>query len=58
VLVIAWLLAALQQGGPYPLLRIAGERGSAKTVLAKILRALIPNAAPTRAMPPVYKLEF
>jgi hypothetical protein len=52
VLVVAWLLAALQRGGPYPVLMIAGEQGSAKTVLTKILRALIdPNAAPTRAPP-------
>jgi hypothetical protein len=52
VLVVAWLLASLQRGGPYPLLVIAGEQGSAKTVLTKILRALIdPNAAPTRAPP-------
>jgi hypothetical protein len=52
VLVVAWLLAALQWGGPYPVLVIAGEQGSAKTVLTKILRALMdPNAAPTRALP-------
>jgi hypothetical protein len=52
VLVVAWLLAALHQGGPYPLLVIAGEQGAAKTVLTKVLRALIdPNAAPTRAPP-------
>jgi hypothetical protein len=52
VLVVAWLLTTLQQGGPYPLLVIAGEQGSSKTVLTKILRALIdPNAAPTRAPP-------
>jgi hypothetical protein len=52
VLVVAWLLGALQRGGPYPLLVIAGEQGSAKTMLTKILRALIdPNAAPTRAPP-------
>src|SRR5262245_52795432 len=52
VLVVAWLLAALQRGGPYPLLVIAGEQGSAKTVFTKILRALIdPNAASTRAPP-------
>ena len=52
VLVVAWLLAALQRGGPYPVLVIAGEQGSAKTMLTKILRALIdPNAAPTRAPP-------
>jgi hypothetical protein len=38
--------------GPYPLLAISGEQGSAKTVLSKLLRALIdPNAAPVRALP-------
>lgn len=52
VLVVAWLLAALQQGGTYPLLVIAGEQGSAKTMLTKILRALIdPNTASSRAPP-------
>ncbi len=52
VLVVAWLLAALRPGGPYPLLAVSGEQGSAKTVLAKILRALIdPNAAPVRTAP-------
>ena len=39
-------------GGPYPLLAVSGEQGSAKTVLSKILRALIyPNAAPVRTAP-------
>jgi hypothetical protein len=33
VLVVAWLLAALRPRGPYPLLAISGEQGSAKTVL-------------------------
>ena len=33
VLVVAWLLAALRSSGPYPLLAISGEQGSAKTVL-------------------------
>jgi hypothetical protein len=52
VLVVAWLLAALRHGGPYSLLAISGEQGSAKTVLTKVLRALIdPNAAPVRTMP-------
>jgi hypothetical protein len=32
VLIVAWLLAALRSGGPYPLLAISGEQGSAKTV--------------------------
>ena len=30
VLVVAWLLAALRDGGPYPLLAVSGEQGSAK----------------------------
>src|SRR6516162_8250631 len=51
VLVVAWLLAALRAGGPYPLLAIAGEQGSAKTVLSKLLKALIdPNLAPVRCL--------
>src|SRR6201997_4528683 len=51
VLIIAWLLAALRSCGPYPLLAISGEQGSAKTVLSKLLKALIdPNAAPVRPL--------
>jgi hypothetical protein len=51
VLVVAWLLAALQPGRPYPLLAIAGEQGSAKTVVTKIL-LIDPNVAPTRVARP------
>jgi hypothetical protein len=52
VLVVSWLLGALHHPGPFPLLAIAGEQGSTKTVLSKILRGLIdPNLAPVRALP-------
>jgi hypothetical protein len=52
VLVVSWLLAALRPIGPYPLLAISGEQASAKTVLSKLLRALLdPNVAPVRALP-------
>ena len=52
VLIVAWLLGALRAGGPYPVLAIAGEQGSAKTVLSKLLRAVIdPSVAPVRALP-------
>jgi hypothetical protein len=52
VLVVAWLLGALRAGGPYPVLAIAGEQGSAKTVLSKLLRAVIdPSVAPVLALP-------
>jgi hypothetical protein len=50
VLIVVWLLAALRFGGPYPLLAISGEQGSAKTVLSKLLKSLVdPNVAPVRA---------
>src|SRR5262244_1009134 len=46
-----WLLATLRSRGPYPVLAISGEQGSAKTVICKLLKALIdPNAAPVRAV--------
>jgi hypothetical protein len=52
VLVVTWLLAALRPSGPYPVLAISGEQGSAKTILSKMLRALVdPNAAPVRGLP-------
>ena len=45
------VVGGLAIGGPYPLLAISGEQGSAKTVLCKLLKALIdPNAAPVRAL--------
>jgi hypothetical protein len=51
VLIVAWLVAALRSDVPYPLLAISGEQGSAKTVLSKLLKALIdPNAAPVWAL--------
>jgi hypothetical protein len=52
VLAVSWLLAALIDRGPYPVLMISGEQGSAKSTFCKILRLLIdPNAAPLRALP-------
>jgi hypothetical protein len=52
VLAVAWLLAALRDRGPYPVLDLSGEQGSAKTTTAEVLRALIdPNTTPLRALP-------
>jgi hypothetical protein len=51
-LVVAWLLAALRPRGPYPVLILAGETGSAKSTLAKILRRFTdPDSAPLRSPP-------
>lgn len=52
VLVVSWMLAVLRPHGPYPVLVLSGEQGSAKSTFSKILRALLdPNAAPLRALP-------
>jgi len=52
VLVVAWLLACLRNHGPYPVLALSGEQGSAKSSFSAILRALLdPNTAPLRALP-------
>jgi hypothetical protein len=52
VLVIAWALAVLRNRGPYPVLVLSGEQGSAKSTFSAILRALLdPNTAPLRALP-------
>jgi hypothetical protein len=52
VLVIAWALACLRNHGPYPVLVLSGEQGSAKSTFSAILRALLdPNTAPLRALP-------
>ena len=52
VIVVAFLVAALRNRGPYPVLVLTGEQGAAKSTLARIVRALIdPNTAPLRALP-------
>lgn len=52
ILVVTWLLAALRDRGPYPVLVLSGEQGSAKSTFTAILRSLVdPNVASLRAMP-------
>jgi hypothetical protein len=51
-LVVAWVLAALRDTGPYPVLTAIGEQGSAKSTLMVVLRSLIdPNVANLRSPP-------
>jgi hypothetical protein len=51
-LIVAWLIGALNPRGPYPVLNICGEQGSAKSTAARILRRLIdPSVAELRAEP-------
>jgi hypothetical protein len=41
VLIVAWLLAALRSGGPYPLLAISGEQGSPRPSCPSCSRRLL-----------------
>jgi len=51
-LLAAWLLAAYRSRGPYPVLCLHGEHGSAKSTTARVLRSLVdPNTAPLRCEP-------
>ena len=52
VLVVAWALAVLRDHGPYPVIVLSGEQGSAKSTFSAILRSMLdPNTAPLRALP-------
>lgn len=51
-LAVAWALAVLRGKGPYPVLVLSGEQGSAKSTVSAMLRALLdPVTAPLRALP-------
>jgi hypothetical protein len=50
--VLAWILAALRPGGPYPVLVLRGPAACGKSTAARFLRALIdPSAAPFAPIP-------
>ncbi len=52
LLVVAWLLAALSPEGPYPVLALGGEQGTAKSTLCRLLRSLVdPSSMPLRSPP-------
>ena len=51
-LAVAWLLAALRDEGPYPILSISGAQGSSKTTCSEILCNLIdPKESLSRPLP-------
>jgi len=40
ILIVAWLIQAFNPSGPYPILTLNGEQGTAKSSTARILRSL------------------
>jgi len=52
ILLLSWLFSTFHPSGPYPVLVLHGEQGSAKSTTSRVLRALIdPNTTPLRAEP-------
>jgi hypothetical protein len=52
VLAVGWLLAALRGQGPYWVLALSGEQGSAKSTFSRMIRAILdPHNAPLRTLP-------
>ncbi len=52
LLVVGWLVQALSPTGPYPVLCLYGEQGSAKSTTSRVLRSLVdPSTAPLRTVP-------
>ena len=51
-LIVGWLISVLKGTGPYPVLVLTGEQGSAKTTVGRILKALVDSAtSPLRTTP-------
>ena len=51
-MIVAWLLGALQPEGPFPILAVHGEQGSAKSTLCEICHSVIdPSESKLRALP-------
>ncbi|MFQ5733042.1 MAG: hypothetical protein ACE5KM_13960 [Planctomycetaceae bacterium] len=52
LLAVSWMIAALRPAGPYPVLGLHGEQGSAKSTACRMLRSLVdPNDADLRSQP-------
>ena len=52
MLCLIWIITAYRPRGPYPILILQGEQGSAKSTTAKLLRRLIdPSVSPVRTIP-------
>jgi hypothetical protein len=52
ILIVAWLVGALRPKGPYPILVLNGEQGSAKSTVSRLLKSVIdPSASCFRSYP-------
>jgi Bifunctional DNA primase/polymerase, N-terminal len=52
VLLVAFLVGAFRPAGPYPVLILEGEAGSAKSTVSKLIRMLVDPSTPVLRAPP------
>ena len=58
-LVVAWLVAALREKGPYPILIVNGPQGSGKSTFTRLIRGLVdPSKSPIRSLPKIDRDAF
>jgi hypothetical protein len=51
-LILSWIVAAMRPRGPYPILNLHGEQGTAKSTFVRVVRDLVdPNCSPLRTTP-------
>jgi energy-coupling factor transporter ATP-binding protein EcfA2 len=51
-LIVGFILGCFHPSGPYPILAVTGEQGSAKSTLLKVIKAITdPSTAPLRSTP-------
>ncbi len=51
-MLLGWLVMAIRPKGPYPILILQGQQGSAKSTLSRIVRKIVdPSVAPLRSLP-------
>jgi hypothetical protein len=58
ILLALWMVGALRPTGPYPILILGGEQGSAKTTLAKLIRTLIDPNKVELSSPPATRADL
>lgn len=52
ILIVSFLYGSLNPSGPYPILILQGEQGSAKSTTARLIRDLVdPSSSPLRTLP-------
>lgn len=51
VMIVSWIIGSMKPSGPYPILVLQGEQGTAKSTAARLLRNLIdPSAVPSQSL--------